>query len=427
MELVMSAKRYVQLISVLCILVGCGQPPPAEEATAPTAVTDEENAPTATPLPTGVTILADGVMKAARPLLPLGFETGGKLLTVQVQPGDAVAAGDLIATLDDAALREAIANAELQVAQADNGLAQAQAELDKLTNWQPDALAVALAQANLTAAETALANAQTSDAAAGNSLTSASVSVEQAERALVDAQEAYTTAFDPGREWELNDPWRADALKAEREGATRSVEFAQEQLTVARANYALAAAGLNNDTAVSAEANLLNAQQALDQAQRGPKAEEITAAELRYQQAEIGLEQSQLSLMQAENALDKTQLIAPWAGTVLAVDAAPGAFVGGGSPIVTLLDTTQLEFHTTNLSERDLAQLEPGQVVLVTLKAYPNDPIEGAVTRIGLQAEGAVGDAATFPVVIVLDTAVLDIRPGMTGRAEIRDSVIGNR
>src|SRR5690606_1681420 len=105
---------------------------------------------------------------------------------------------------------------------------------------------------------------------------------------------------------------------------------------------------------VSAEASVLNAQQTLAQAQRGPKPEEITAAELRVHQAELSLEQSQFSLTQAENALAKSQLLAPWSGVVLTVDVAAGALVGSGTPIVTLLDNTQLEFHTTNLSERDL-------------------------------------------------------------------------
>lgn len=425
----MNTRRYSFLILVILLLVGCGQgaAPVVEMGGTATAVPTDENAPTATPIPTGVTVLADGVVQAARPLLPLAFEMGGKLLAVNVQPGDQVRAGDVIATLDDAALRETIANTTLQVSQAENGVAQAQAELDRLLAWQPDELAIAAAEANLTAAQTALENAQTSDAAAGNSLTAANVSITQAQRTLADAQKAYDTAFDPGREWELNDPWRADFLKAEREGATRAVTMAQEQLRVAQANYALAAAGLNNDTAVSAQANLMNAQQALAQAQQGPKPEEITAARLRLEQAQISLEQSHLAWQQAENALAKAQLVAPWSGMVLTVDAAPGALVGGGSPIVTLLDTTQLEFHTTNLSERDLAQIEPGDAVLVTLKTYPNDPLTGTVVRIGLQATGTVGDAATFPVIIALDAAGLDIRPGMTGRAEIKDLVSSER
>ncbi|MCJ7658021.1 MAG: HlyD family efflux transporter periplasmic adaptor subunit [Anaerolineales bacterium] len=111
---------------------------------------------------------------------------------------------------------------------------------------------------------------------------------------------------------------------------------------------------------------------------------------------------------------------APWTGTVLSIDAAPGALVGSSSPVITLLDTAQLEFHTTNLSERDLAQIYPGQTAEVTLKTYPDDPIEAAVVRIGWQAGEIVCDAVTFPVLLSLSETNLDIRPGMTGRAEIR-------
>lgn len=78
-----------------------------------------------------------------------------------------------------------------------------------------------------------------------------------------------------------------------------------------------------------------------------------------------------------------------------------------------------MQFHTINLSERDLAQIKPGETAVVTLKAYPNDPLDATVQRISLQAGAAVGDAATFPVILVLDTIELDILPGMTGRAEI--------
>jgi multidrug resistance efflux pump len=94
--------------------------------------------------------------------------------------------------------------------------------------------------------------------------------------------------------------------------------------------------------------------------------------------------------------------------------------VGAGTPIVTLLDAGELEFHTTNLSERDLAQISPGQTAVATLKAYPIEPIEATVVRIGLQAGAPVGDAATFPVVLVLSETDLLLRPGMTGRVEIR-------
>ncbi len=103
----------------------------------------------------------------------------------------------------------------------------------------------------------------------------------------------------------------------------------------------------------------------------------------------------------------------------MSIEVAPGARVGSGSAIVTLLDTTQLEFHTTNLSERDLGKIFPGQTAVVTLKAYPDDPIDAEVIRIGWQVGEFVGDAVTFPVILGLRTTDLHIRPGMTGRVEI--------
>jgi multidrug resistance efflux pump len=146
----------------------------------------------------------------------------------------------------------------------------------------------------------------------------------------------------------------------------------------------------------------------------------LVAAGLRVQQAELSLEQSLLNQRQAENALARAQLVAPGSGTVLSADVAVGAMIGAGTPIVTLLDTASLEFQTINLSERDLAQIVRGQSAVVTLKAYPDHPIDAVVARIGLQAAGPVGDAATFPVMLVPSETDLTIRPGMTGRVEIR-------
>jgi multidrug resistance efflux pump len=292
--------------------------------------------------------------------------------------------------------------------------------LDNLLDWEPDELAIAAAEANVAVAEANVEDAQVQDASAGNSITSAQVQLAQAERALVDAQEAYNTAWDPARDWELNDPFRSQLLEAEREGTTRAVQQAEEALAVARANYNLTAAGINNDSALSAEASLISAQQALEQAQTGPKASEISAAELQVAQAELSLQQAEMTLVQAQQSLADAQLLAPWSGTVLSVDVAQGALVSGGTPIMTLIDTDNIEFHTSNLSERDLAQIEPGQPVEITLKSYPNEPIEGVVRRIAPQAGEPLGDAATFTVVISLNGTDLDLLIGMTGRAEIQ-------
>jgi multidrug efflux pump subunit AcrA (membrane-fusion protein) len=411
----------IGLLLCLALLLGCRPQPDETEQPAATAVPDPGDT-TAVPTetaPQGVVILTEGQLVAVNPVLPLGFEAGGRVLAVNVQPGDVVAAGDVIATLDDGALQDGVTSAELQVALAENSLAQSQAALDNLLDWEVDEFAVALAEANLAAAQANLENAENQDAAAGNSLTSAAVAIEQAERALAQAQEAYDKAHDPARDWELNDPFRADFLKAERDATASQLTFAQENLQVARAQYSLAAAGLNNDSALSAQTSIASAQQALDQAQRGPSEADIAAAELRVEQAQLSLEQSQFSQAQAQEGLTQAQLLAPWSGTVLSVDVAPGAFVGAGTPVITLLDTANLQFHTSNLSERDLAQVQPGQPAEIILKSYPDRPISGSVAGIAPQASGTLGDAAVFTVMINLDESDLALRPGMTGRAEI--------
>lgn len=432
-------KRSIVLlvISILVLSVaGCGR---ETVISGQQVVASTPGGPTATPRPTpaqtaGTTILADGQLVATVPALPLGFEVNGRLLSVDVQPGDRVEAGDVIAALDDNTLQEAVANAELGLAQTENSLAQAQLSLDKLLDWEPDPAAVAAAEANLAAAEAAYANATTQDAASGNSLTSARVNLERAERGLAAAQENYDAAWDEARDWEtfwkepICDPgerepcmgptW-AERIQWDREATASGLVSAQDNLEVAQAQYNLAVAGLNNDAAVSANASVLSAQQALEQAQTGPIRSDIAAARLQLEQAELAHQQSQLNLEQSQEALSKAQLLAPWPGTVIAVDVAPGAMVAAGTPVVALLDTAHLQFHTSNLSERDLAQVVPGLPAEITLKTFPEQTIQGTVAGVAPQASGMVGDAAVFTVMIDLKATDLDLRPGMTGRVEI--------
>ncbi|MGB3714664.1 MAG: HlyD family efflux transporter periplasmic adaptor subunit, partial [Candidatus Promineifilaceae bacterium] len=372
------------------------------------------------PPSTGTSVLADGQLVAQNPVLPLSFVVSGRLAEIHAQPGDVVEEGAILATLDGTALSAAVTNAELQVSQAETTLAQAQLSLEDLVNWEPDDMVVTLAEANLSVAEANYENALVQDSASGNSLTSARVAVDQAQRSLVDTQEAYDTAWDAARDWELGDPWRKQALENEREATTRALQNVQEGLQVAWANYNLASAGLNDNNALGAGASVASAQQALNQARTGPKESDIAAARLQIEQANLSLEQAEFSLDQANNALEDAVLIAPWEGTVLSVDTAQGAMVGAGSPILTLLDAENLQFQTTNLSERDLADIEPGQRVQISLKTYSGQDISGTVLRIVPMSSGMVGDAATFVVVVDLEPTDLLLLPGMTGRAEIQ-------
>ncbi|MGD8804617.1 MAG: efflux RND transporter periplasmic adaptor subunit [Chloroflexota bacterium] len=436
-------KQVIVILVSLLLLAGCGRRPgqpetldvsrqeegPAEEQTTPT--------PQLVPDITGTTILANGQLVAVNPPLPLSFETAGKVLEILVKAGDRVSAGDVIATLDDAQLRQTLSNTELAVDQAQNGLAQAQLALDDLLDWAPDEMAVSVAQANLEAAQAAYERAGNRDAAADNNLISARVSLNQAQRALDQAQDAYDNAWDEARDWEINynepicyqgqggsvpctGPLWSERIKNDRDFTELALQNAQEGLTVARANYALAQAGLSDNTALDAAAAVASAEQALRQAQSGPEESQIAAARLQVEQAEIALAQAESNLEVARQALQKASLQAPGPGTVLSVEATPGALAAAGVPIVTLLDDESVQFHTVNLSERDLSYVRPGEPVQLTLKSYAGQPIDGQVAYIVPRASGQVGDAATFTVVIDVDETELELLPGMTGRAEIQ-------
>jgi HlyD family secretion protein len=445
---VLNMKRIILLFALLFLISACDQ----EEGGGGRRFAGEEATPdisSATPQatqppPTGTTVLADGELVAAKPALPLSFVANGRLMAIHFQEGDVVEEGAVLATLDESALSEAVTSAELQVAQAETALAQAQLTLDDLVDWEPNELDVALAEANLVTAETNYENALAQDSAAGNSLTSARISITQAQRALDQAQETYDNAFDEARDWEqfYDEPtclpgqtggkqnpctgitWKK-RIEDDRDFASRALPNAQEALQVAQANYNLAVAGLNDNNAPNAEASIASAQHALDQARTGPKESEIAAARLAVDQTELSLEQAEFNLDQARNTLEDAMLFAPWPGTILSVDTAPGAMVGDGTPILTLLDAEHLQFHTTNLSERDLADIEPGQSVELSLKTYPGQEINGRVVRIVPQSSGEVSDAATFTVVIDLEPSDLLLLPGMTGRAEIQREAEG--
>ena len=346
----------------------------------------------------------------------LAFATSGTLTELLVSVGDSVAAGDELARIDDTAAQQALAVAELQLAQAamqtdatttQTGISfddisveqaqmamdEAQAALDELTNWVADDDEIALLQAQLDSAEAGYSAAQGQDAASSTNVDIEAISLEQAKRKLAEAEAAYTTAFDPGRDWELNDPRTSDALEAERDRAESNLLSAQESLTVAELNYNATVAGTNYSGSVSAQSNLLSAQQALATAQAGPTEAELTAAqttlrtaELAFKQAQLNqeanalsLQQSQLSLESAQADVAGTVLTAPFAGVVTAINTNVGESASGA--VITLADLTQplLEVY---LDESDLNMVGLGYEVEVSFDALADQLFTGEVTQV---------------------------------------------
>lgn len=408
------------------------------ETTAVSAdITETEAVQTATVRQGSITISATG----AGSIIPaeeisLSFNGSGIITELLAKVGDKVQTGDMLARLDDTDAQEALLTAQLQLAQAamqtnadatEVGISyddisveqakitleEAQTALEELQNWEPDPDEIAQAEANLESAKASLNAALGNEAAAGSSITIDNISLEQAERDLADAQGAYNTAFDPGREWEFGVPRMADALEAERNSAINAVQRAEDNLAIAQANLNATYSNSNRSSSTSAQANVLSAELALQAAQTGPTEDEKLAAETAVRQAELSLqqallnresnqlslEQAQMTVTAAEDALADTMLTAPMDGTILAVNGNVGETAV--SDLITLADLNQplLEIF---LDETDLDKVGLDYEVEVAFDALPDDIFTGHIIQVDPQLTDSNG-VSVIRALVLLD------------------------
>ncbi|MBN2002793.1 MAG: efflux RND transporter periplasmic adaptor subunit [Anaerolineae bacterium] len=347
----------------------------------------------------------------------VSFKSSGKVVAVPVKEGDLVRAGDVLARLNDRSARRNVAEADLQVQQSQASLESAQLKLDDLLSWTPDASTVELAQANLDAAQTEYTKTLSGNAREGAQLVSVKVQVDQAYRALADAQGAYDDAYDPSRDWELGDRFRSGRLETERKNAERNLLQAQENLKVAQADYTLKVTGLGSDDVKSAWSQVVNARVALENAQTAPDANDIEAARIQVEEAQITLEQSELKFGAAQRALEDLTLTAPVAGVVTTLNAAVGQMVGAGSQVVVLADLSTLCVEI-GLDESDIVQVTVGQPAVVTLDAFDESELSGVITHIAPTAQAQSG-VVLYNVTVALNPTALPVRAGMTADVEI--------
>ena len=427
-------KSWIILTILIVILAGGGYF--YLESTAVTeAAAETQEIQTALVRQGDITISATGagtVIPATQ--IALSFQSGGVLDALLVGVGDEAQSGDILARLNDVDAQQAVVNAELQLAQAimqtDGGstatgisysdiaveqaqinLDQAQANLNDLLNWQPDEDEIAQAEANLAAAEASYNAARGQESASASSITVGNINLESAQRDLTDAQGAYNSVFDAGRDWELNDSRTATALEAERNGATNNLQRAQDNLAIAQANYSASVSSTNNSSSTNAQSSILSAELALQAAQEGPTADEIGVMETAVRQAEltlqqtllnqetdnINLQQSQLNLAAVQQNLADVALTAPMDGTIMAVNNNVGEQVGS-SVLITLADLEQpmLEVY---LDETDLDKVGIGFEVEVVFDALPDDMFIGHIVQVDPQLSAVSGVTAVRAIV----------------------------
>jgi HlyD family secretion protein len=371
------------ILLLVVLLAGCNVFNPTTPQTLPTVVLDSGGT-SPQPASPGSSrgVVASGVVAPAQ-TAKLVFTIAGKVESVNAAEGDAVKAGEPLAQL------EGQEDLQAAVSQAEFELVQAQQTLNDLKTEAKTARVQAMQE--IIAYERAVRDAQYALDNFTVPINQASLDIVEALNQMKQRLDTARQAFEPYKYRPSSDSIREDRLDALNE-AQADYNAAVKRLQY---EYDLQVAQAQLDKALSDYATL----------QAGPD-----PAKMRLAEARISNAQTQLSAAQA--ALGHLTLAAPFDGTVAAVNVHPGEWVIPGQVVLTLADLGNLQIETTDLSERDIPQVEVGQPVTVFIKALGQE-VPGRVSDIAPLADTLGGDVV-YKTTITLDEFPPGLRAGMS-------------
>ncbi len=301
--------------------------------------------------------------------------------------------------------------AEANYCSADNSPSFCTTPAAPISSGDASILNSALGGANATTASTVI-GANTSYLNSLNTQNSAEGSLDSAQQALSSAEERLDQAN--------------DGPTSEETAAANAAVFAAEAGLVAAADkYNVVQAGGTDfqrssaaAAADSAQAALFAAESKLKQALRGADANTV-------EQARQGVRSAQLQVEAAQIRLKNAQIIAPFAGTVAAVNIKPGEFFSSasaaadGAGAIVLLTPDKLTLSMT-VGETDYRTLKIGQGGASIFDGLPGSVYPFTITEIGLSPTITQG-VVTYPVkasLIILPNSPRPA-PGMNARGQI--------
>ena len=315
--------------------------------------------------------------------------------TVNVQVGDNVPSGFVMAYLQKTSLPQNIILAETD-------LANAQIALNDLLN---SGTALAQAEQNLANAQQAVEDAQ-KDVTKLDYRRASDDLIDQLEAEITLAKQQVSRAEDAYKL--MKDRPDGDLLKAQFElnlinaRTNRDTKIATLNWYLGKPSE-LDAAKYRSALAV-AQAQEFDAQRELDRLKAG-NVVEIAAA-----QARIDAAQATLNL---------ARIIAPFPGIVTETNVLPGDLVTGGTTAFRIDNMTSL-YVDVDVSEVDINSVTVGQPVTLSFDAIleKETPYNGVVVEVA-QAGTAVQGVVSFKVTVELTDADQLVKPGMTAAVNI--------
>ncbi|MEI7720172.1 MAG: efflux RND transporter periplasmic adaptor subunit [bacterium] len=384
----------------------------------------------------------------------LGFSGGGRVSYVRARVGDTVAAGTVLAEIENG-------DARATVAQKQAVLASQQAKLESLQNGtRPESLAVAqtavdgaasaLAQANQGVVDAILdayaksddvvhnkvdrfinnpntpslaLTFNTSDSQLASDLLSKRtavggvLSVWQADTAHLPTTQMYDVIAGASRaQKNLSDiatllATASAALSQATPSQATSQTLIQNyagDITLARATINTAIAALN--TSVTAQKSATAAVNAADKNLQLLQAG-ATQADIDTQTALVASAEADVENAQAQ--LQKTLIVAPFSGVVTTVDAKVGQIVSQNTPEIGMIGTGAFQIESY-VPEINIALLKVGNPATVTLDAYGPDAVfDASIVSID-PAETLQNGVSTYRAVLQFAAQDPRIKSGMT-------------
>lgn len=239
--------------------------------------------------------------------------------------------------------------------------------------------------------------------------------VKDGEATLQNAQIAYDQSKDAERNTLATRQAELDSAIAGRDkvvAGSQSEDLASARAEVQRAQAKLTQlTGTNRSSDLATQqANIEIAQAALDKLLADPSASNLVSRE-------AAVARSEVALKSAERNLAMTTLKAPFPATIAALNMQIGEPADATANIA-VVDLSS--FHVdVPVDELDIASVQPGQRVTITLDALPSAEVGGVVTRIAPQATRSEQGTTTYEVTVTLDEGSAGVRPGMTAVVEI--------
>jgi HlyD family secretion protein len=302
----------------------------------------------------------------------LAFQIGGRVQSVTVREGQAVAPHQVLAELDTAEFRAR--------------LEQAKANLDKaLKNKEQAELLLKISEKTLPAEEDRAGagvralKAQLDELKAGSrsqELARANQAMLSAASVLEDAKknlDRYETLFQKGTVSERE----RDAMRVRYDTALREYERSRETADQVKE-------GSRAETIRTGEARLAEGEALLRQAKSNVSRIEVAQKDLEAARATVAAARSALD--QAALQLEYAQLKAPLAGIITSRNTEPGEVVTPGREVLTLSDISRVDLKIF-IDETQIGKVKPGQKAEVRVDTFPDKTFAGVVTFISPEGE----------------------------------------